>query len=96
MIDIYAKHAPYDDGHLGEVAADMLRLGAPTIRVIWADGKLCALEGSHRLAVCHHLGLMPLLLVEEPDLDAPIHAEVLASLPTYRMDVIVISAHIAD
>lgn len=96
MIDVYAKHLPYEDGHLGEVAADMLRLGAPTIRVIWADGKLCALEGSHRLAVCHHLGLTPLLLVEEPDVDTPLRPGMLDSLPAYSMDVIVMSAQIAS
>jgi hypothetical protein len=94
MIDVYAKHAPYEDGHLGEVSADMLRLGAPTIRVIWADGRLCALEGSHRLAVCHHLGLTPLLLVEEADLDMPLLIP--DDLPAYRMEVIVMSARIAD
>ncbi len=96
MIDVYAKHPPYEDGHLGEVVADMQRLGAPTIRVIWYDGKLMALEGSHRLAACHHLGLTPLLLIEEPDLPDTSTAGALPTLPAYRMDVIVMPASFGD
>lgn len=96
MIDVYAKHLPYEDGHLGEVVGDMQQLGAPTLRVIWYDGKLMALEGSHRLAACHHLGLTPLLLVEEPDLPVTSTAHAVDALPAYRMDVIVMPASIAD
>jgi hypothetical protein len=92
MIDVYAKHLPYEDGHLGEVVGEMRRLGAPTLRVIWYDGKLMALEGSHRLAACHHLGLTPLLLVEEPDLPTTATAHAADTLPAYKMDVIVMPA----
>jgi hypothetical protein len=32
MIRIYAKHAPYNDGHLQKVRRDMELAGSPTIR----------------------------------------------------------------
>ena len=50
MTVIYAKHEPYEDGHLGDVIAEMQLAGTPTLRCVeWRDGYY-ALGGSHRLA----------------------------------------------
>lgn len=59
---VYAIHRP-DADHLGEVVGDMRRLGAPTIRVVDCGDHYMALEGSHRLAAAHSLGLEPELIV---------------------------------
>jgi hypothetical protein len=53
---IYAPHPPIPK-HLAEVIAEMRRLGSPTIRVYDAGDHDVALEGSHRLAAAHTLGL---------------------------------------
>lgn len=62
MATVYAIHKP-DPARLGEVEADMLRLGPPTIRVVDRGDHFMALEGSHRLAVAHRLGIEPVLHV---------------------------------
>ena len=67
LIRVFAKHEPYTDGHLGEVLDAMQKLGAPTIEVVEWRGDYFAIEGSHRLAVAHHLGIVPLLIVLVPD-----------------------------
>lgn len=71
MITIIAKHAPYDDGHLGSVMREMERRGAPTIRCLQFAGRWYALEGSHRLAAAHALGLAPRIIDVLPGLPAP-------------------------
>lgn len=63
---IYAIHRP-DAGRLETVKAEMIELGAPTIRVVFDGDKYIALEGSHRLAAAHQLGIMPMLEVLEQD-----------------------------
>lgn len=45
----------------------MQAAGAPTIRAWWAGDHWRALEGSHRLAAAHALGLTP--VIEQMDLD---------------------------
>lgn len=57
---IIAMHG-LDDHQLAHVREEMLRLGAPTIRVIETDqqGVYAAIEGTHRLAVAAELGLRP-------------------------------------
>jgi len=70
MKRVFAKHPPYEDGHLGEVALDMDHHGAPTIRVMKFEGDYYALEGSHRLAVADHRGVTPKLVVEIEETDA--------------------------
>ena len=45
--------------HLAAVTAEMETLGAPTIRVVDCGDHYIALEGSHRLAAAHALGLEP-------------------------------------
>ncbi len=68
MTTVLAKHDPYwATGHLGNVIAEMRLAGAPTLRVMAWRGRLCALEGSHRLAAAHHLGLIPKVIILEPD-----------------------------
>lgn len=64
---IYAKHDPYTNGHLGDVARDMDHAGAPTVRVVAYAGELYALEASHRLFLAHERGLIPKVIELEPD-----------------------------
>lgn len=59
---IYAIHRP-DADRLADIKGEMLELGAPTIRVVDAGDSYIALEGSHRLAAAHQLGIMPILEV---------------------------------
>ena len=66
MPTIYAIHAPTAD-RLPGVIEDMRRLGAPTIEVVDCGDYMMALEGSHRLAAAHALGLTPILTVREQD-----------------------------
>jgi hypothetical protein len=63
--EIYAKHLPYNNGHLGEVVNDMELEGQPTIRAVEYKGELFATEGSHRLAAAQHLGVVPKIVIEE-------------------------------
>lgn len=57
---IYTPNQP-DAEHLVEVMAYMLQHGRPTINVVSYGDCYLALEGSHRLAACQYLGIMPLL-----------------------------------
>lgn len=58
--------------------------GAPTIRCVEVDGYLCAIEGSHRLAQALQRGLIPKIVVVEPDI-APYGAGVdWSRLPRYE------------
>ena len=66
MTTIYAIHAPEAD-KLSQVIEQMKTLGAPTIRVVDCGDYYMALEGSHRLAAAHSLGLMPQLVVYSQD-----------------------------
>lgn len=61
-IALDAVHATNSDD-LGRVRADMLKMGAPTIRAIEDGGRLVAIEGTHRLAVAADLGLTPRIVV---------------------------------
>lgn len=70
MTKVYAKHPPYEDGHLGEVTQDMRAQGAPTIRVVRFNGELYATEGSHRLAAAAYLGVIPRVWIDEVTVDA--------------------------
>ena len=67
VLRIYAKHWPYETGHLAEVTTEMRRLGPPTIRCVRYGDDLYALEGSHRLAAAHHLNLWPIVVEEAAD-----------------------------
>jgi len=68
ILRIFAKHDPYwNTGHLGEVTAEMETFGPPSIRVVEWRGELFAVEGSHRLAAAHALGLVPNVIVEHPE-----------------------------
>lgn len=66
MTTIIAIHAP-TSAKLEAVKAEMLALGAPTIEVVDCGDYYMALEGSHRLAAAHALGLVPELVIYGQD-----------------------------
>lgn len=66
MRTIYAIHQP-EAAKLADVTAQMREMGAPTIEVVDCGDYYMALEGSHRLAAAHALGLTPALVVREQD-----------------------------
>lgn len=68
---IYAIHAPNAE-KLAAVKAEMETLGTPTIRVINCTDYYMALEGSHRIAAAHELGIEPVWHVIEQDEDMDI------------------------
>ena len=84
MFKVYAKHLPYEDGHLGKVVEDMRTQGAPTIRVVEYKGYYFALEGSHRIAAAHYLNLTPNFVVLEPDAEGINWDPVVVTLPQYE------------
>jgi hypothetical protein len=93
MRTIYAKHEPYTDGNLAKVVAEMKQLGAPTLRVMDHGGKLCATEGSHRIAAANHLGMVPKLVIEVPDVDDGLSSHwfgVAVGLPAYDFDAVMV------
>lgn len=59
-ITVYAIHAP-EAAKLAGVISEMMRLGAPTIKVIDCGDYYMALEGSHRLAAAAALKINPIL-----------------------------------
>lgn len=67
MTTIYAKHEPYDAPHFFQVWNEMQLCGAPTVRCVRHDGKLYALDSSHRLAAAHRLCLPVKVVVEQVD-----------------------------
>lgn len=54
-------HDYFDPTHLGQVKAEMLHLGTPTIRAVWIESwdMWVALEGCHRLRAAAELGIVP-------------------------------------
>ena len=66
MTMIYAIHSTNAD-HLATVTAKMETLGAPTIRVVDCGDHYIALEGSHRIAAAHALGMEPILEIYDQD-----------------------------
>lgn len=56
-------HDHYDAGHLAEVKAEMLTLGAPVIKAVWMEcyDMYAALEGCHRIRAAKELGLEPII-----------------------------------
>ena len=67
MTTVLAKHEPYGDGHLGDVADTMQHAGPPTIRCVRYGAHLVALEGSHRLHAAHDAGLIPRVVILAAD-----------------------------
>lgn len=53
---IYAINAPINS-HLDMVVAEMALLGAPVVRAVNCGDFWAAIEGSHRIAAAHKLGL---------------------------------------
>jgi len=58
--------------------------GAPTIRFLDVDGRICAIDGSHVIAQAHERGLVAKLIIVETDL--PGVARVPSDLPAYHFD----------
>ncbi len=95
MRTIYAKHEPYKNGHIADVAAVMDVAGQPTIRAIERNGDLYALEGSHRLALCFERGIEPKIVLEIRDTDESLDSfwdRVAPDLPRYDFDTV----HVLD
>lgn len=65
-IMVYAIHAPAA-AKLNAVKAEMLMLGAPSIRVVDCGDYYMALEGSHRLAAAADLDIAPAFVVFAQD-----------------------------
>lgn len=63
MERIYLVHAHYDAAHLEHVKAEMLKLGAPTIKAFWVEAYNAwfAVEGCHRLRAAVALGVTPVI-----------------------------------
>lgn len=66
MVTVYAIHEP-DPTHLADVMAAMRTWGAPNIDVVACGDHYRALDGSHRLAAAHALGVVPKLRVIQQD-----------------------------
>jgi hypothetical protein len=54
-----------DPIHLAKVQEEMLTLGAPRVRAVYDGEVYWAVEGTHRLAAAHALGLLPEIEVIE-------------------------------
>lgn len=63
---VYAIHAP-EAKKLARVVKQMRSLGTPTIQVVDCGDYFMALEGSHRLAAAHKLGIIPTLVIHAQD-----------------------------
>ena len=59
---LYLIHA-VEATKLAAVKAEMLKLGAPTVRVVDCGDHYMALEGCHRLAAAAELGIAPSLTI---------------------------------
>ena len=85
---VYAKHEPYwDTGQLGEVVGEMRMLGRPEIQVVQYGGEFYALEGSHRLAAAHYLGIKPYFKIMGADADSDSYRfwnKIRETLPCYE------------
>lgn len=58
-MNIILPHTKFDAAHLEAVKAEMLTLGAPTIKAVDCGEFFVALEGSHRIRAALALGLTP-------------------------------------
>ncbi|KFA29358.1 hypothetical protein [Xanthomonas vasicola] len=60
-MQIILPHDHFDAAHLAAVKAEMVVLGAPTIKAVWmgVHGAWVAIEGSHRIRAAAELGMIP-------------------------------------
>lgn len=81
--------------HLAVVTEEMRVLGPPTLRALWTGDHWLAIEGSHRLAAAHKLGLAPIIkevtseeVVEHdvPDLNNPAKVSEILETPQWGPD----------
>lgn len=63
---LYLIHA-IDPAKLAGIKAEMVNLGAPTVRVVDCGDHYMALEGCHRLTAAAELGIAPVLTVLAQD-----------------------------
>jgi hypothetical protein len=61
MISVLYLIHTVDPAKLATVKAEMLTLGAPTIRVVDCGDHYMAIEGCHRLVAAAELGITPIL-----------------------------------
>lgn len=90
---VYAKHEPYKDGNLGLVNDELELAGPPTIRVIKRGDEYFAVEGSHRLYLCHKKGIIPKLVSLIPDLPEDMDEywnSIIKDLPRYEFDHVLV------
>ena len=66
MATVYTIHG-IEAAKLETVKAEMQTIGAPTIRVVDCGDYYMALEGTHRIAAAHELGLAPEFIVYAQD-----------------------------
>lgn len=64
VIVVVPLHAHYSPAHLGHVADEMRRLGAPRLRAYLdeATGAWLTFEGTHRLRAALQLGVAPIMV----------------------------------
>lgn len=67
MTVIFAKHEPYDAAKVYDVLSQMVLCGPPTIRCVKYDGRLYALDGSHRLYAANRLAMPVKIVLETVD-----------------------------
>lgn len=60
-MEIALVHNHFNQEHLEEVKAQMIKLGTPKIKAVWMEcyEMYAALEGCHRLRAAKELGLIP-------------------------------------
>jgi len=63
---IYTMH-PVNSEHLADVIETMKALGSPEIKACFDGEAYWALEGSHRIAAAHALGLVPVIIEVDPE-----------------------------
>ena len=63
---VYAIHSAEAE-KLEAVKSEMTKLGSPAIQVVDCGDYYMALEGSHRLAAAHELGIRPELTIHAQD-----------------------------
>jgi hypothetical protein len=65
---VFTIHAPRD-GKIDRIVEEMRVLGPPTIKAVASEdgAALVSIEGCHRLAAAHALGLAPQFKVYQPD-----------------------------
>lgn len=59
---LYTIHPPLEE-KMPRIIKEVKKLGVPQIRVVDCVDHYMAIEGTHRLAACHKMGIAPELIV---------------------------------